>query len=76
MSFSQQPPNSIAIAFCCWLRRFPLKLRGQMLIDIAAFCWALWLCSNDQYLTRLHSYLQRDILDQELVNSILRGREK
>jgi len=47
-----------------------------MLIDIAAFCWALWLCSNDQYLTRLHSYLQRDILDQELVNSILRGREK
>jgi hypothetical protein len=33
--------------FGTWLRSFSNKQRNQVLIGVAAFCWALWLCRNE-----------------------------
>ncbi|OQU92747.1 hypothetical protein SORBI_3001G402125 [Sorghum bicolor] len=46
--------------FGSWIRGFAPRLRNQMLVGIAAFCWVLWLNRNDAVFQNLvaNSYLQ------------------
>lgn len=60
ISFGFQPPSSIANLFGSWLTNFPPKLRKQILVGVAAICWALWLSRNDVVFLRSkpNSFLQ------------------
>ena len=59
-TFGIQPPTSVSHLLGSWLGGFSLKLRKQMLVGVAASCWALWLNRNDAVFNRKlpKSYLQ------------------
>jgi hypothetical protein len=46
-AFGFVQPNSVEHLFGPWINSFPPKLRKQIMIGVAAMCWALWLCRND-----------------------------
>jgi hypothetical protein len=46
-TFGITTPITVSNLFDAWLKSFSRKQRGLVLIGVAAFCWALWLCRND-----------------------------
>lgn len=46
-TFNFQPPKIISDMFGSWIRRFAPGLKNQIIVRIAAICWALWLNRND-----------------------------
>jgi hypothetical protein len=58
-----------------WLRSFSHKQRALVVVGVAAFCWALWLCRNDVVFQKSKFILQV-MFSQELVHFIWRrGKE-
>jgi hypothetical protein len=47
ITFGIRTPANCINLFGPWLRSFSNKQRNQVLIGVAAFCWALWLCRNE-----------------------------
>jgi hypothetical protein len=47
VTFGIKTPTSTVNLLGPWLASFPHKQRTLVLVGIAAFCWALWLCRND-----------------------------
>jgi hypothetical protein len=47
IAFGIPPPQNMTHLLGSWLNFWPLKHRKQMLIGVAALCWAIWLCRND-----------------------------
>jgi hypothetical protein len=47
VTFGITTPTSTVNLFGPWLASFPHKQRTLVLVGIAAFYWALWLCRND-----------------------------
>jgi hypothetical protein len=47
MSFGFRQPTNVSHIFGPWISGFPPEFRNQVLIGVAAMCWALWLCRND-----------------------------
>lgn len=60
IDFSIQPPSRVDHIFGYWLAIYSSKLKSQILIGIAALCWAMWLCINDAIFNRAtsHSFFQ------------------
>jgi hypothetical protein len=60
ITFNCQPPKSISHMFGSWIRGFTPGLRNQIIVGIAAICWALWLNRNDAVFQNLvaNSHLQ------------------
>ena len=48
--------------FGAWIRRFTPGLRNQIIVGIAAMCWALWLTRNDAVFQNLVSNSQLQVL--------------
>jgi hypothetical protein len=46
-TFGIRAPTTVTNLFGPWLISFSNKQRNQVLIGVAAFCWALWLCRNE-----------------------------
>jgi hypothetical protein len=46
-TFGIRAPTTVTNLFSPWLRSFSNKQRNQVLIGVAAFCLALWLCRNE-----------------------------
>jgi hypothetical protein len=57
ITFGIRGPAGVNDLFGLWLRSFPNKKRGQVLIVVAPFCWALWLCRNEMVFQRSKSKL-------------------
>jgi len=47
LAFNIKPPKDISHMFGSWLRSFPPSLRNQIIVGVAALCWAIWLSRND-----------------------------
>jgi len=60
IAFNIIPPRSTTHMFGSWIRSFALGLRNQLMVGIAALCWALWLNRNDTVFqgSMANSYLQ------------------
>ena len=60
ITFNFQPPKSITHMFRSWIRRFAPRLRNQIIVEIAAMCWVLWLNRNEAVFQNrvTNSYLQ------------------
>jgi len=59
-AFGVRAPTNVNDMLGSWLNGFPMKLRKQFLVGVAAMCWAIWLSRNDLVFDRKHpnSYLQ------------------
>jgi hypothetical protein len=66
----------LPIFLVLWLRSFFHKHKNQVLINVVAFCWALWLNRNEVVFQRsksksiLQDMFRGNILDLELVHHI------
>jgi len=73
ITFNIHQPKSASHMFGSWLRSFALEIRGQIIVGMAAMCWAIWLNRNDAVFQRkgTNSYLQvifrGTFLDQAMV---------
>ena len=59
-AFGVKAPTNAINMLCSWPSGFPMKLRKQVLVGVAAMCWAIWLSRNDVVFNRKHpnSYMQ------------------
>ena len=59
-AFGVKAPTNAINMLCSWPSGFPMKLRKQVLVGVAAMCWAIWLSRNDIVFNRKppNSYLQ------------------
>jgi hypothetical protein len=47
MAYGICAPSNVSHLFGPWIDSFSHELRNQVLVGVAAMCWALWLCRND-----------------------------